>query len=196
MRYPIRLLVLIIFILSFLPSFSQNSDINLLREIHMGRNEALDPAFKLVSKTTTAISLAVPITVYTIGKINDDELTLNNSYKAGLAIGTSMVVSTVMKYTIKRSRPYEKYPDIKPLSDDFTSSFPSGHTTSAFCTATSLSLMYPKWYVIVPSYTYAVAVGYSRLHMGMHYPSDVIVGAIIGTGISFLSFKVQKWVGN
>jgi membrane-associated phospholipid phosphatase len=55
--------------------------------------------------------------------------------------------------------------------------------------------MYPKWYVIVPSYSWAVAVGYSRMHMGMHYPSDVLMGAIIGTASSFLSFKVQKWIG-
>jgi membrane-associated phospholipid phosphatase len=115
--------------------------------------------------------------------------------KSGVAIVAAVSMSTVLKYGIHRERPYSRYPDIEKLSDDSTPSFPSGHTTSAFCTATSLSLMYPKWYVIVPSYSWAVAVGYSRMHMGMHYPSDVLMGAIIGTASSFLSFKVQKWIG-
>ena len=86
-------------------------------------------------------------------------------------------------------------PVIQRLSSDFTPSFPSGHTTSAFCTATSLSLMYPKWYVIVPAYSWATMVGYSRMHLGMHYPLDVLAGAILGTGISLVSFKLQKWIG-
>jgi len=55
--------------------------------------------------------------------------------------------------------------------------------------------MYPKWYVIVPAYSWAAFIGYSRMHLGMHYPFDVLAGAIIGTGISLVSFKVQRWIG-
>ncbi|GAB2971723.1 hypothetical protein GCM10027049_01640 [Mucilaginibacter puniceus] len=62
----------------------------------------------------------------------------------------------------------------------------------AFATATSLSLSFPKWYVIIPSYTYAAAIGYSRMYLGVHYPTDVLAGALLGTGTAFLTWKLQK----
>ena len=118
----------------------------------------------------------------------------------GLMIGASFIVTTViattLKHTINRARPFETYPDIQKLAASGSSSFPSGHTSDAFSTATSLSLAFPKWYVIAPSYTYATLVGYSRMHLGVHYPSDVLAGAIIGAGSAFLCYKAQKWINH
>ncbi|MEO6304381.1 MAG: phosphatase PAP2 family protein, partial [Bacteroidia bacterium] len=91
-------------------------------------------------------------------------------------------------------RPFNKYPDIQKEAAGGSFSFPSGHTNAAFCTATSLSLTFQKWYVIVPSYAWACAVGYSRMHLGVHYPTDVLGGIIVGTGCSFITYKVQKWM--
>jgi membrane-associated phospholipid phosphatase len=51
---------------------------------------------------------------------------------------------------------------------------------AAFALATSLSLSYPKCYIIVPSFAWASSVGYSRMDLGVHYPSDVLAGAIVG----------------
>lgn len=88
-----------------------------------------------------------------------------------------------MKYGFNRKRPFVTYPDlITKKSEAGSPSFPSGHTSQAFATATSLSLAYPKWYVIAPSLLWAGAVGYSRMELGVHYPSDVLVGALIGIG--------------
>ena len=99
-----------------------------------------------------------------------------------------------MKYSVGRERPFVTYTDIinksgKPCNDP---SFPSGHTSTAFTLATSLSLEYPKWYVIVPAYTYASTVAYSRMHLGVHYPSDVLVGALIGSGCAYITHVVNK----
>ena len=174
---------------------AQNIDIDMLRSVNHQRPTGLDGSCRFISKTVTPFSLALPASMLLVGKLRSDKPLFANGLKSGVAIVAAVSMSTVMKYGIHRERPYSRYPDIEKLSDDSTPSFPSGHTTSAFCTATSLSLMYPKWYVIVPSYSWAVAVGYSRMHMGMHYPSDVLMGAIIGTASSFLSFKVQKWIG-
>jgi undecaprenyl-diphosphatase len=53
-----------------------------------------------------------------------------------------------------------------------------------------LSIHFKKWYVIVPAYAWATSVGYSRMYLGEHYPTDVLVGAAIGTGSAYLS----KWL--
>jgi membrane-associated phospholipid phosphatase len=57
-----------------------------------------------------------------------------------------------------------------------------------------LSLAFPKWYVIAPSFLWASTVGYSRMSFGVHYPSDVFVGAIIGAGTAFLTYKINSWI--
>lgn len=61
-----------------------------------------------------------------------------------------------------------------------------------FALATSLSLSYPKWYIIVPSYAWAGSVGYSRMDLGVHYPSDVLAGAVIGAGSAWLTYYINK----
>ena len=70
-------------------------------------------------------------------------------------------------------------------------SFPSGHVSAAFCTATSLSLRFHKWYVIAPSFLWATSVGWARMYQGVHYPSDVLAGAIVGAGSAWLGYKIQ-----
>lgn len=185
-----------IFLLLSISTYSQNVDIDLLRYINHNRNEQLDGAFSKISETARPFSITAPVLVYGIGLIENNK----NLKDKGLMMGASFImatgISTTMKYSINRPRPYDTYPDIEKVSVGGSPSFPSGHTSDAFSNATSLSLAFPKWYVIVPSYTYAAAVGYSRMHLGVHYPSDVVAGAIIGTGSAFLSYKAQKWLNN
>jgi membrane-associated phospholipid phosphatase len=138
------------------------------------------------------MSIGLPLTLFALGCFNHDKGQRQQAFVSGIAIVSAMTISTILKYTIDRPRPYQKYSDIHPLAKDFTPSFPSGHTTSVFSTATTLSLMYPKWYVIVPSFTWASLVGYSRLHMGMHYPLDVLAGVVIGIGTSYLTHQLMK----
>jgi membrane-associated phospholipid phosphatase len=187
-----KLITILIFSLFANFTFAQNLDIDLLRDINVNRNKSLDPTFKLISKTATPASLSVPLGFLIAGVCQNNKLLLKNSYQTGITIAGTMMLSTILKYGINRTRPYKKYTDIENVTSDFTPSFPSGHTTSAFSTATTLSLMYPKWYVIIPSYTWASAVAYSRLHMGMHFPSDVLAGIILGMGTSYLSYRLQK----
>ena len=114
----------------------------------------------------------------------------------GLVISASIISASVISYSLKhailRERPFETYPDLQKLDDAGSPSFPSGHTSTAFSTATSLSLTFPKWYVFVPAYLWAGSVGYSRMHLGVHYPSDVLAGAITGTGAALLCNYINK----
>ena len=100
-----------------------------------------------------------------------------------------------MKYLVDRERPYDKYPDrVHPYSHESSPSFPSGHTATAFALATSLSVKYPKWYVIAPSALWACSVGVSRMNEGVHYPSDVLTGAAIGAGCAVANIYINRWL--
>ncbi|MBA4853200.1 phosphatase PAP2 family protein [Emticicia sp. BO119] len=184
-------------ILTFLLSFSlsaQTLDINILRDIHTHRNQGLDPTFKTLSKATYPISAAVPIGIFGIGLIKRNKDLQRQGLAAGAGLVVSLGTSYILKKVIDRPRPAEKYPFIHPYIIETDSSFPSGHTTAAFSTATSLSLMARKWYVIVPAYLWAGTVAYSRLYLGVHYPSDVLAGALIGAGSAWASYKVNRWL--
>jgi membrane-associated phospholipid phosphatase len=97
------------------------------------------------------------------------------------------VATEALKIVINRPRPYLKYNDIYPDEIDDGSSFPSGHTAIAFATATSVLLTAKKWYYVVPAYMWASGVGYSRIYLGQHYPSDVFAGAVVGAAGAYAS---------
>ena len=67
-------------------------------------------------------------------------------------------------------------------------SFPSGHTITAFSVAVSLSAFYSN--LTVPLLFCAVSIAVSRILLGMHFLSDVVVGAILGTGLAFTSHSI------
>lgn len=85
----------------------------------------------------------------------------------------------LLKNGLKRDRPAEALPDYRSSiipSDRF--SFPSGHTSGAFATATAISIFFPQ---IAPlCYVWAALVGLSRVTLGVHFPTDTIAGAAIG----------------
>lgn len=187
---------ILLFLLAFqtLTANSQNIDIRLLREINLNRNQQLDGTFKFVTNSISPISIAAPIAVFGTGLIEKKKSLQRKGLVMGASLITASLISTGLKHSINRTRPFVTYPDIQRLSSAGSPSFPSGHTSDAFATATSLSLAFPKWYVIAPSYLYASAVGYSRMHLGVHYPSDVLAGAVVGAGSAYLCYKAQKWL--
>lgn len=98
------------------------------------------------------------------------------------ALVWSTVFSSVMKYSFGRPR---------PGNSDSHYSFPSGHTTTAFTTATSLTYAY-GWKAAVVAYPIATFVGLSRLSDDVHWGSDVVAGAFIGFWAARASFYSTK----
>lgn len=189
-----RLLLLLLFVCSFSVSFSQNLDIEILENINGNRNTQLDSFMKGVSNSVAPIVVGTPIIIYGIGLIQKDSLLKRKAVFIGESLAVSAFISLALKNSIKRDRPYESYPQIDNVTVESSYSFPSAHTSLAFATATSLSMSCPKWYVIAPSFLWASTVGYSRMHLGVHYPSDVLAGALIGSGSAFLSRKLNIWI--
>lgn len=173
---------------------AQNADIDLLRNINGTRGSSTDAVTNGISQSTYPIALATPATQLIIGYIKHDKQTINNGWQTVGSLGTTAILAYGLKYVVNRNRPYETYKNIVPYHYDTDPSFPSGHTIMAFANATSLSLQYPKWYVIAPAYLWAGAVGYSRMQLGMHYPSDVLAGALVGAGSAFIAYKGQQWL--
>jgi len=173
-------------------SYSQNFDINLLQSINPTNPSA--GYWQKTSSTAYAISVGIPASEFFIGWINKDKHLQNRAWETmgGLAINTVLVEA--LKYTVNRQRPYTQYPTlINPYNNsEIDKSFPSGHTSAAFSVATSLAIQYKKWYIVAPAYLWAGSVGYGRLYLGEHYPTDVIAGAAIGAGSAWLSHWINK----
>ncbi|WP_394995453.1 phosphatase PAP2 family protein [Emticicia sp.] len=184
----------IIFLFLSFNLLAQNADIDLLKNINVNRNQNLDKPFKFISETVYPVSLAMPIGLLGIGLIKHDKILQQKGLVALTSLTISMGATYVLKKIIDRQRPSITYLFIQPVIIETNGSFPSGHTTAAFATATSFTLAYPKWYVAVPAYTWASMVAYSRLHLGVHYPSDILGGAIIGAGSAWLSHKANSWL--
>ena len=171
---------------------SQNLDINILRAINSPQDLPSDGFFRFISNSEPYVMFSVPVGMATAGFIRHDKTLIRNAYTGFAALAVTGGISLGLKYAVNRERPFVTYPDIVKKSKAGSPSFPSGHTSSAFATATSLSLVYPKWYIIGPSFAWAGTVGYSRMHLGVHYPSVVLAGALIGSGCAYLTFKVNQ----
>ena len=86
----------------------------------------------------------------------------------------------VLKPLFRRQRPYEKHADVTLLvRAPGPNSWPSGHAASSMAAAVILAVMYPFW--SPAAILLAVGIAYSRVYVGVHYPADVLSGAVIGT---------------
>jgi len=187
-------ILFLLLLFPFISIYSQNPDINILKDINLNRYRQMDGTFRFISNSVTPVSMCTPVLLLGFGCIIKDSIMRQKALCIGASVITGAIITTVLKHSINRTRPFVTYPYIEHVTEAGSPSFPSGHASDAFAFATSVSLAYPKWYVSIPSYAYAGAVGYSRMHLGVHYPSDVLMGAIIGGGSAYLCYKGQQWL--
>jgi membrane-associated phospholipid phosphatase len=101
--------------------------------------------------------------------------------RATACVAAAYLVSTSIKMAIGRRRPLvEDLPHLMATPTGL--SFPSSHSTSSFAAARAFGTLLPA----VPLYGAAAAMAFSRLYLGVHYPSDVAAGAALGTAIGSL----------
>lgn len=192
----LKKILVILILFPVFSGYSQNIDIRLLREINLNRNIHLDNTFKGFTNSAGPVAYGAPVVLFGVSLIKHDKQLKEKSLYIGASVLSSAIVSNIFKYSVNRTRPFVTYPDIQKVTSGGSPSFPSGHTSDAFSLATSLTIAYPKWYIIVPAYGWASAVAYSRMDLGVHYPSDVLAGAIIGAGSAYLCHKVQLWINH
>ena len=148
------------------------------------------PVLRLISNATTYISVGFTLMVLVISILARSKSLRRQFFILSSVLVLVAIVSQGLKSIIYRERPFITYPFIEKLSDGGGSSFPSGHTMEAFAMAMAFSLLFTKKKIVSPVYLWAMTVAYSRMALGVHYPSDVLAGAIIGT---FIGLSVH-WI--
>lgn len=189
---PLRSTWLVGCFFGLLFSVSAQTDMRLLKAINSHETNFKNELFAATSNTDLMINIVAPATVFISGAFKKNkQLQRDGLFMAGTMLVNGTFVY-VLKSVIKRERPFLTDPSIVKRSDGGHFSMPSGHTATAFNTATALCLVFPKWYVIVLAYSWATLVAYGRVYQGVHYPSDVAVGALVGTGTALASHFLYK----
>ncbi|MFM1775153.1 MAG: hypothetical protein RJA53_763 [Bacteroidota bacterium] len=166
------------------------SELNTLRRINP--NNPNNTVWNNLSNTSKYISVGVPVGYFVAGLIHDNKALKQKAAYTAAAILFNTASTTLLKNVVKRERPYNTYTGIFPDKIESDYAFPSGHTSSAFATATSLAIATKKWYVAVPAFAWSASVGYSRIYLGQHYPSDVIMGALVGSSSALICHWATK----
>ncbi|MCR5619973.1 MAG: phosphatase PAP2 family protein [Lachnospiraceae bacterium] len=110
---------------------------------------------------------------------------------AGIALVFSVLINNVLiKPNVGRIRPYEVVDGLKLLIEkQHDPSFPSGHSGASFAAAVVFLVKGPKK-IGIPAIIVAALIAFSRLYVGVHYPTDVICGIITGTFCAIISFMI------
>ena len=127
--------------------------------------------------------------------VKKDRELLKDAVYVGTSVAGAFVVTYGMKYLIDRERPFDRYPDrVHAYSHETSPSFPSGHTATAFMTATMFNKEYghkSPW-IGVGAYSMATVTGLMRMANNKHWLSDVLTGA----GIGILSTEIGYYLAD
>ncbi len=156
------------------------------------KNHSLDLFFIFISKYL--IIFLIFFFFFFFGKLiwKDKKIKINELilYFAGSTIAYG--ITFILKHSISAPRPFKSLENINLLLDrkDIFQSFPSGHTTLAFAFAISIFLYNKKWGLL--ALFFAILIAFGRIFTGVHFPLDVICGALIGLLVNIISYIILK----
>ena len=115
-----------------------------------------------------------------------------------LALGVATAITTFgadavafgVKDLTHRTRPFLAHPQIHPLYVVHSSSVPAGHAATAFAGAVVLTALAPRFWALF--FGLAVAIGFSRIYDGVHYPTDVLAGALLGAAVGAVAVAAVR----
>lgn len=139
------------------------------------------PVLQAISGTTTWVSVTMILMVLVISIAKSLKPMLIQVVMLVSVLLVNAAVTQGLKTLFDRDRPFTTYPNIEKLSSGGDSSFPSGHTMEAFAMAAAIACLVSKKRLMIAVYLWAMLVAYSRMALGVHYPSDVLAGILFGT---------------
>ena len=153
------------------------------------RNAVLDPIMKVITTLGNAGILWIVLTIFLL----IPQKTRKIGWMSACALLFSLLINNILlKNLVARVRPYNAIEGLIPIikkPSEF--SFPSGHAGSSLASACVLYRKLPKKFGI-PILVFAILISFSRLYVGVHYPTDVLAGAITGIICSYLG----EWLVN
>jgi undecaprenyl-diphosphatase len=113
---------------------------------------------------------------------------------SALVLSASGIVNSQLKLEFHSPRPVTVFGDtVHVVGEKLTqNSFPSGHTNTAFTAAALLAFFFGRKFL--PALLVACLVGYSRMYLGVHFPSDVVGGALLGIIFAWAGFSIFRWI--
>lgn len=165
------------------------SDALLFIQDHL-RAPALDLLFRPISALGNAglVWIALGLALICFRKTRKTGIFLLLSLLAGLLFN-----NLLLKNLVARARPYEVIPGLSILcAPPGDRSFPSGHTCAAFASAGAFLWSRGWHWETAVVWSAAILMGFSRLYLGVHYPSDVLVGALCGLLCSYLVWRLGR----
>ncbi len=178
---------------AFFASLSIGLDEFVFRALNLaGANPILDRImifFTILSGVYVIFLVAVPLWWRGLRTATFDVL---------LLLAITILVTEAIKYLVDRPRPCDALSNVNTLagyrcSAEFDPAFPSGHASRAFAVAAFLTIRF-RWRLGILAGSFAVLAGISRVYLGLHWPSDVLGGAVVGIGFAVLIEIVSRRV--
>jgi len=172
-----------------------NFDVRLFRKINNSRSPLKTKVLNTLDNSMLPVALMLPPSLFIYSRVKKNTYDENSAYLLFSSEFTNFAVTFGIKTFFKRARPLNALSNVHskgmPILDVY--SFPSGHTSTTFAMATLFALRYTKYpQVYAPMYVWGVVIAYARPYFGMHYPSDLFAGALIGSGSSILIYSLRK----
>lgn len=161
-------------------------DEDLFRALNGAGNPILDPvmvAFGIAGLLFIAVLWALPL--WFVGRRRE-------AVDLPILLVFDGVLTFLLKAAIARPRPDLGSVLLVPLDDVSDFAFPSGHATRAFAAALLLTVRTRDWRWGVPLFAYAALMGLSRVYIGVHWPSDVLAGALLGIAWAYAFERLTR----